>query len=138
MVPIPEEMKKFLAERNDPEYNGTAGVLAAMTTEGYPQAAPKHFRVSDSERLEFTDVFSRTLHDGLKVNPKVTIVFIDAKAVMGYRVTGIAELETTGPLFDNAASKLEQLGFKPKSLVKIRVESVQFLQYAPGTGKKIA
>jgi len=135
---IPDNVKKFIEERHDREYNGAVGVLASLRSDGTPNAAPKHFRVRDPEHLEFTDVFSTTLSDVLKKTPDVTVVFFDAQAVIGYRVKGKASLETFGPLFQQAADHLENLGFKPKAVVSVFVDEVQALQYGPNTNKKIA
>jgi predicted pyridoxine 5'-phosphate oxidase superfamily flavin-nucleotide-binding protein len=137
LVLLTDEVKKFLKERFDSEYNGTVGVLSSMRSDGTPNAAPKHFRVRDDEHLEFTDVFSQTLGEVLKKTPQVTVVFFDAKAVIGYRILGNAVLETFGPLFQQAANQLESIGFKPKAVVSVKVDELQFLQYGPNTGKKI-
>lgn len=134
---LPESFKRFIQERHDAEYNGTVGVLSSFRPDGTPNASPKHFRVRDDEHLEFTDVFSQTLSEVLKSHPDVTVVFFDSKAVMGFRVIGKAMLETFGPLFQQAANHLENMGFKPKAVVSIRAEEVQSLTYGPQTGKKI-
>lgn len=134
---LPDAVKKFIAERYDKEYNGSVGVLASLRSDGTPNAAPKHFRVRDDEHLEFTDVFSQTLSDVLKTKPDVTVVFFDPKAVIGYRMRGKAVMETFGPLFQQAADRLESIGFKPKAVVSIKLDEVQALQYGPNTGKKI-
>jgi predicted pyridoxine 5'-phosphate oxidase superfamily flavin-nucleotide-binding protein len=137
MAVLPDVVKKFILERFDTEYDGAAGVLASMRSDGTPNAAPKHFRIRNDEHLEFTDVFSQTLSEVLKEHPDVTVVFFDAKAVTGFRMRGKAELETFGPLFQQAASHLENMGFRPKAVVKITLEEVQSLQYGPNTGRKI-
>lgn len=134
---LPDLVKKFIEERHDKEYNGAVGVLSSLRSDGTPNASPKHFRIRDDKHLEFTDVFSQTLSDVLKTHPDVTVVFIDPKAVIGYRMRGRAVLETFGPLFQQAASQLESMGFKPKAIVSIALEEVQSLTYGPGTGKKI-
>jgi len=134
---FPESFKKFIQERHDTEYNGTVGVLSSFRPDGTPNASPKHFRVRDEDHLEFTDVFSQTLSEVLKTRPDVTVVFFDPKAVMGFRVIGKAVLETFGPLFQQAASQLQNMGFKPKAVVSVRAEEVQSLTYGPQTGKKI-
>ncbi len=137
MAVLPDAVKKFIQERFDEEYNGAVGVLASMRSDCTPNAAPKHFRIRNDEHLEFTDVFSQTLGDVLKEHPEVTVVFFDPKAVIGYRMRGKAEVETFGPLFQQAASQLENLGFKPKAVVKITIEEIQFLQYGPSTAGKV-
>jgi len=134
---LPDLVKKFIEERYDKEYNGAVGVLSSLRGDGTPNASPKHFRIRDDGHLEFTDVFSQTLSDVLKTHPDVTVVFFDPKAVIGYRMRGRAVLETFGPLFQHAASQLENMGFKPKAIVSIALEEVQSLTYGPGTGKKI-
>lgn len=137
MATMPETVKKFIEERFDKEYNGAVGVLSSLRSDGTPNASPKHFRIRDDEHLEFTDVFSTTLSDILKKTPDVTVVFFDAQAVIGYRMKGKAVMETFGPLFQQAANQLENLGFKPKAVVSIKLEEVQALTFSPNTGKKI-
>lgn len=126
-----------MSERSDKEYNGCVGVLASLRNDGSPNASPKHFRVRDDEHLEFTDVFSQTLGDVLKKTPEVTVVFFDPQAVIGFRIRGKAVLETFGPLFQQAATQLQSMGFKPKAVVSIKIDEVQSLSFAPNTGKKI-
>ena len=134
---IPDNLKNFVSERYDKEHNGTVGVLATLTADGNPNASPKHFRIRDESHIEFTDIFSQTLGEVLKKAPQVSIVFFDAQAVMGFRLKGKASLETFGPLFHQAANRLENVGFKPKALVCIDVDEVQSLSFGPNTGKKI-
>ncbi len=135
---LPDTVKKFIQDRFDKEYNGAVGVLSSLRSDGTPNASPKHFRVRDDEHLEFTDVFSTTLSEVLKKTPDVTVVFFDAQAIIGFRMRGKAVMETFGPLFQQAANHLENLGFKPKALVSIKLEEVQSLAFSTNTGKKIA
>ncbi len=137
MALLPDTVKKFVQERFDKEYNGCVGVLASLRSDGTPNASPKHFRVRDDENLEFTDVFSTTLSEVLKKTPDVTVVFFDPQAVIGFRMRGKAVMETFGPLFQQAADHLENLGFKPKAVIGIKLEEVQSLAFSPNTGKKI-
>lgn len=131
-------MKKFIQDRFDKEYNGAVGVLSSLRSDGTPNASPKHFRVRDDEHLEFTDVFSTTLSEVLKKTPDVTVVFFDAQAIIGFRMRGKAVMETFGPLFQQAANHLENLGFKPKAVVSIKLDEVQSLAFSANTGKKVA
>lgn len=135
---LPDVVKKFIEDRFDKEYNGCVGVLSSLRTDGTANASPKHFRIRDDEHLEFTDVFSATLSDVLKKTPDVTVVFFDAQAVIGFRMKGRAVMETFGPLFQQAADRLETLGFKPKAIISIKLEDIQSLAFSANTGKKIA
>lgn len=134
---IPDSLRKFLAERFDKDYNGAVGVLATLAVDGNPNASPKHFRIRDENHIEFTDVFSHTLGEVLTKTPRVSVVFFDPQAVIGFRLKGKASLETFGPLFNHAATQLENIGFKPKALVSIEIDEVQSLSFGPNTGKKI-
>ncbi len=138
MAVLPEDVKKFLQEKFDTEYNGSVGVLSSLRSDGTPNASPKHFRVRDAEHLEFTDVFSTTLSEVLKKTPDVTVVFFDPQAIIGYRMRGKAVMETFGPLFQQAADRLENLGFKPKSVISVKLDEVQSLAFSSNTGKKIS
>lgn len=135
---LPDTVKKFIQDRFDKEYNGAVGVLSSLRSDGTPNASPKHFRVRDDEHLEFTDVFSTTLSEVLKKTPDVTVVFFDAQAIIGFRMRGKAVMETFGPLFQQAANHLENLGFKPKAVVSIKLDEVQSLAFSANTGKKVA
>ncbi len=135
---LPDTVKKFIQDRFDKEYNGAVGVLSSLRSDGTPNASPKHFRARDDEHLEFTDVFSTTLSEVLKKTPDVTVVFFDAQAIIGFRMRGKAVMETFGPLFQQAANHLENLGFKPKAVVSIKLEEVQSLAFGANTGKKVA
>ena len=135
---LPDTVKKFVQDRFDKEYNGCVGVLASLRSDGTPNASPKHFRIRDDEHLEFTDVFSTTLSEVLKKTPDVTVVFFDPQAIIGFRMRGKATMETFGPLFSQAADRLETLGFKPKAVISIKLDEVQSLAFSPNTGKKIA
>lgn len=135
---LPDAVKKFIEDRFDKEYNGTVGVLSSLRSDGTPNASPKHFRVRDNEHLEFTDVFSTTLSEVLKKTPDVTVVFFDPQAIIGYRMKGKAVMETFGPLFQQAADRLENLGFKPKAIISVKLDEVQSLAFSANTGKKIA
>jgi len=137
MAALSDAVKKFIQEWHDTECNGTVGVLASTRADGTPNAAPKHFRIRNDQLLEFTDVFSKTLSDVLKKTPDVTIVFFDPKALIGYRLRGKAELETFGPHFQQAANRLENMGFKPKAVVRINLEEIEALRYGPETCKKM-
>ena len=134
---MPDAVKKFIEDRFDKEYNGAVGVLSSLRSDGTPNASPKHFRVRDNEHLEFTDVFSTTLSEVLKKTPDVTVVFFDPQAVVGFRMKGKAVMETFGPLFQQAADRLENLGFKPKAIISIKLDEVQSLAFSANTGKKI-
>jgi predicted pyridoxine 5'-phosphate oxidase superfamily flavin-nucleotide-binding protein len=138
LVLLPDTVRKFIEDRFDEEYKGAVGVLSSIRTDGTPNASPKHFRVRDNEHLEFTDVFSTTLSDVLKKTPDVTVVFFDPKAVIGFRMRGKAVVETFGPVFQQAADRLENLGFKPKAIISIKLDEVQSLAFGANTGKKIA
>jgi predicted pyridoxine 5'-phosphate oxidase superfamily flavin-nucleotide-binding protein len=127
-----------MSEKYDKEYNGAVGVLATLTVDGNPNASPKHFRIRDENHIEFTDVFSQTLEEVLKKTPRVSVVFFDPQAVIGFRLRGKAILETFGPLFQQAASQLKTIGFKPKAVVSIDIDEVQSLSFGPNTGKKIS
>jgi predicted pyridoxine 5'-phosphate oxidase superfamily flavin-nucleotide-binding protein len=134
---LPDVVKKFIEDRFDKEYNGAVGVLASLRSDGTPNASPKHFRIRDDQHLEFTDLFSTTLGEVLKKNPDVTVVFFDPQTVIGFRMRGKATMETFGPLFSQAADRLETLGFKPKAVISIKVEEVQALSFDANTGKKM-
>jgi len=125
-----------MSERYDERYSGVVGVLGSLRLDGSPNASPKHFRIRDKDHLEFTDIFSQTLGEALKKTPEVTVVFFDPKAVLGFRLKGKAYLETFGPLFQQAATRLENIGLKPKAVVSVEIGEVESLSFAPNPGRQ--
>ncbi len=132
-----EEVKRFIEKARDKAHDGTPGVLATIDQDGYPNAAPKFFKIIDSNHISFPDIFSKRLRENIQKNPNVSVIFFDARILKGYRIRGKAELEEEGPMFEAVTQRLKKIGLKPKTLVKIRIQEIRLLQYGPDAGKLI-
>ena len=115
--------------------------VATASADGIPNSTPKgSARVIDDQHLVFADLFSLKTRANLKVNPKVAVTVVDEKSHKGYQLKGIAELVTSGPLYDQVATDLKKAPMQLPPLnyvVKISVDSIYDQSVGPDAGKKI-
>jgi predicted pyridoxine 5'-phosphate oxidase superfamily flavin-nucleotide-binding protein len=134
MVNIPKHVQEF--------FPGKMGWVATATKDGVPNVTPKgSVRVLDDQHVIFADLFSLKTRRNLEQNPRVAVTVIDAAAHQGYQVKGMAELVSSGPLYDQMAEQLKQLAPTlpaPIYVVKIGVEAVYDQSVGPDAGKQIA
>jgi predicted pyridoxine 5'-phosphate oxidase superfamily flavin-nucleotide-binding protein len=134
MVSIPKEVRDF--------FPGKTAWVATATREGVPNVTPKGtVRVIDDQHVIFADLFSLKTRQNLEQNPRVAVTVIDPTTKKGYQIKGMAELVSSGPLYDQMAEQLKQSSPSLPSLkyvVKIAVESVYDQSVGPDAGKQIA
>ena len=134
MAKISREIQEFIP--------GKMAWVSTAALDGTPNATPKgSVRVIDDEHLAFADLFSRKTRENLLSNPKVAVTVIDPKSMKGYQLKGVAELLTSGPLFEQFGEILKKA---PRVMppmvyvVKITVDSIYDQSVGPDAGKKIA
>jgi hypothetical protein len=134
MVNMPKNVQEF--------FPGKMGWVATATREGVPNVTPKgSVRVLDDQHVIFADLFSLKTRQNLEQNPNVAVTVIDPSTHKGYQIKGIAELISTGPLYEQMAAELKKASATlpvPKYVVKIGVESVYDQSVGPEAGKQIA
>jgi hypothetical protein len=133
MIKIPQDIQDFI--------KGKMAWVATASADGIPNSTPKgSARVIDDQHLVFADLFSLKTRANLKVNPKVAVTVVDEKSHKGYQLKGIAELVTSGPLYDQVATDLKKAPMQLPPLnyvVKISVDSIYDQSVGPDAGKKI-
>jgi predicted pyridoxine 5'-phosphate oxidase superfamily flavin-nucleotide-binding protein len=133
MIKIPQDIQEFI--------KGKMAWVATASADGTPNATPKgSARVIDDQHLIFADLYSLKTRANLKVNPKVAVTIVDWKSRTGYQLKGIAELVTSGPLYDQVATELKKAPMELPPLnyvVKISVDSIYDQSVGPDAGKKI-
>ena len=116
--------------------------VATASTDGMPNSTPKgSVQVIDGSHLVFADLFSRKTRENLKVNTKVAVTVVDEKTYKGYQLKGVAELLTSGPIFDQVAEQLKKAPMKlppVNYVVRITVDSIYDQSVGPDAGKQIA
>lgn len=121
MATIPEEVKKIIGEQR-------VGFIATADKNGVPNISPKgSLRPMDDETLVFAVLNSPHTRDNLKVNPSVSVAVFDPQGRKGFQLKGKAEVQESGPLFDQTAQGLSKRfpQLPPvQCVVKIKVEAV--------------
>ena len=134
MTKIPKEIQEFI--------KGKMAWVATASVDGMPNSTPKgSVQVIDDNTLVFADLFSRKTRENLKANTKVAVTVVDEKTYKGYQLKGIAELLTTGPIFDQVAEQLKKAPMKlppVNYVVRITVDSIYDQSVGPDAGKQIA
>jgi predicted pyridoxine 5'-phosphate oxidase superfamily flavin-nucleotide-binding protein len=74
--------------------------LATCNFSGRPNAAPKFLLKADEEHVYIVDYTISTTYQNLKLNPRVSISFIDARTLTGYQLNGAVAIIEKGPVFD--------------------------------------
>ena len=73
--------------------------VATCDFDGRPNAAPKFMLKIENNLLYLIDYsFGRTL-ENLKINPRVSISFMNTEALMGYQMNGAIEIIKEGPVY---------------------------------------
>jgi predicted pyridoxine 5'-phosphate oxidase superfamily flavin-nucleotide-binding protein len=134
MVSIPKHVQEFLP--------GKLAWVATASREGVPNVTPKgSLKLLDEHHVLFADLFSLKTRKNLLENNQVAVTVVDAATGKGYQIKGIAEVTSSGPLFDETRKEIEAVP-KPlppvKHLVNITVESVFDQSVGPDAGKQIA
>jgi predicted pyridoxine 5'-phosphate oxidase superfamily flavin-nucleotide-binding protein len=134
MVSIPKHVQDFLP--------GKLAWVATASREGEPNVTPKgSLRLLDEHHVLFADLFSLKTRRNLMENNKVAVTVVDTATGKGYQIKGIAEVTSSGPLFDETSKQIKAV---PKALppvqhvVNITVESVFDQSVGPDAGKQIA
>ena len=134
MVSIPKHVQEFLP--------GKLAWVATASREGEPNCTPKgSLKLVDENHVLFADLFSLKTRKNLLENSKVAVTVVDAATAKGYQLKGIAEIITSGPLFEDTSKQLKAAPISLPPLhhvVKITVEAVFDQSVGPEAGKQIA
>jgi len=134
MVIIPKHVQDFLP--------GKLAWVATASREGEPNCTPKgSLKLVDENHVLFADLFSLKTRRNLLENSKVAVTVVDAATAKGYQLKGIAEIITSGPLFEDTSKQLKDAPISLPPLhhvVKITVEAVFDQSVGPEAGKQIA
>lgn len=108
---ISKEIKELLEKR---EFIS----VASCDGEGRPNAAPKFFLKIEDGFIYLIDYAMGRTWQNLKANPRICMSFMDTNSLIGYQISGIAEIIDKGIEFEEI---LEQLLAKQVSLSTKRI-----------------
>ena len=120
-----------------------AVVLATATADGTPNAVPVGAKnIIDDETILMSDQFFNKSLANLKANPKVSVMFWEGHE--GYQLKGTITIETSGPLYEQTAKMIEEMGnkagfpLKSKGIVLLKIDEIYGVAPGPGAGAKLA
>jgi predicted pyridoxine 5'-phosphate oxidase superfamily flavin-nucleotide-binding protein len=86
--------------------------VATADKEGVPNSAPKLVLKLDGRSVYFIDYsIGRTVRN-LKINPVVSMSFIDTTSLLGYRLNGTVEIIDKGKVYDQCLKELREKEIK--------------------------
>ena len=96
MIAITDDMRKMI---DNALANGCPCVLATVSADGEPDIGYKgSMMVFDNESLAYWERTRRQHLKNVKENPKVIVLFRDAKTRVNFRFHGTATVHESGPL----------------------------------------
>jgi uncharacterized protein len=120
-----------------------AVVLATATADGTPNAVPVGAKnIIDDETILMSDQFFNKSLANLKTNPKVSVMFWEGHE--GYQLKGTITIETSGPLYEETAKMIKEMGdkagfpLKSKGIVLLKIDEIYGVAPGPGAGAKLA
>ena len=82
--------------------------VATCDFNGHPNAAPKLFLKSEHNFIYLIDYTIGRTWENLKVNPKISLSFMDMDSLWGYQINGAAQIIERGHEYENILKELEQ------------------------------
>lgn len=103
MIAISDQMRELV---DNALANGSPCVLATVSADGEPDIGFKgSMLVFDNESLAYWERTKRVHMKNVKENPKVIVLFRDAKTRAAWRFHGTATLHETGPIRDQVMAR---------------------------------
>jgi predicted pyridoxine 5'-phosphate oxidase superfamily flavin-nucleotide-binding protein len=81
-------------------------VVATADKEGKPNCAPKLLLKIDGEVIYFIDYSIGRTFRNLRVNPQISLSFMDIHSLSGYRLSGSVEIIENGEVYDECLKEL--------------------------------
>lgn len=127
MIQIIDQMRELV---DNALANGCPCILASVSADGEPDIGFKgSMMVFDNESLAYWERTRRQHMKNIKENPKVVVLFRDAKTKVGWRFHGKATLHEDGPIRDQVMARTvkEELDKDPErkgAAVVIRLDKI--------------
>jgi predicted pyridoxine 5'-phosphate oxidase superfamily flavin-nucleotide-binding protein len=82
--------------------------IASTDSQGRPNVVPKFLLKTEGEFIYLVDyIFGRTW-ENLKENPRVSLSIMDTESLIGYQVSGTAQIIEEGPGYESMVKELEE------------------------------
>jgi uncharacterized protein len=127
MISISDQMKELI---DNALANGSPCILATVSADGEPDIGYKgSMMVFDNESLAYWERTKRVHMKNVKENPRVIVLFRDAKTKAAWRFHGTATMHESGPIRDQVMARTvkEELDKDPErkgAAVVIRLDKI--------------
>ena len=103
MISISDQMKELI---DNALANGSPCILATASADGEPDIGYKgSMMVFDNESLAYWERTKRVHMKNVKENPRVIVLFRDAKTKAAWRFHGTATMHESGPIRDQVMAR---------------------------------
>ena len=103
MISISDQMKELI---DNALANGSPCILATVSADGEPDIGYKgSMMVFDNESLAYWERTKRVHMKNVKENPRVIVLFRDAKTKAAWRFHGTATMHESGPIRDQVMAR---------------------------------
>ena len=103
MISISDQMKELI---DNALANGSPCILATVSADGEPDIGFKgSMMVFDNESLAYWERTKRVHMKNVKENPRVIVLFRDAKTKAAWRFHGTATVHESGPIRDQVMAR---------------------------------
>jgi hypothetical protein len=103
MISISDQMKELI---DNALANGSPCILATVSADGEPDIGYKgSMMVFDNESLAYWERTKRVHMKNVKENPRVIVLFRDAKTKAAWRFHGTATVHDSGPIRDQVMAR---------------------------------
>jgi general stress protein 26 len=103
MISISDQMKELV---DNALANGSPCILATVSADGEPDIGYKgSMMVFDNESLAYWERTKRVHMKNVKENPRVIVLFRDAKTKAAWRFHGTATVHESGPIRDQVMAR---------------------------------
>ena len=103
MISISDQMKELI---DNALANGSPCILATVSADGEPDIGYKgSMMVFDNESLAYWERTKRVHMKNVKENPRVIVLFRDAKTKAAWRFHGTATMHESGPIRDQGMAR---------------------------------
>ncbi|MFA5090690.1 MAG: pyridoxamine 5'-phosphate oxidase family protein [Candidatus Omnitrophota bacterium] len=94
--------------------------VATCDLEGRPNAVPKFLLKIEGKSIYLVDYTRGRTWDNLKINPRVSLSFMDTDSLMGYQVNGAAEVISAGALYNKIQREIlnKQIDLSAKRVIE--------------------
>jgi predicted pyridoxine 5'-phosphate oxidase superfamily flavin-nucleotide-binding protein len=82
--------------------------VATSDSKGMPNAAPKFVLKLENNFIYLVDYVIGRTWENVKVNPRISLSFMDTDTLVGYQINGPVEIIDSGPEYDKILKELLQ------------------------------